>query len=59
MKLKLVTKYIFSAMSLTTVYIKMISGHRKCANPRWLPKWLPNAIYGYNSMADRVVQLLA
>ena len=46
---KLVAKYMFLCMSYPTVYIKMASGHPKCSNPRWLPKWPPNAINAHNS----------
>ena len=46
---KLVAKYMFWSMGYPTGYIKMASGHPKCSNPRWLPKWLPNTINGHNS----------
>mgnify|MGYP001567490185 CR=1 FL=1 len=41
--MKLVAKYMFSGTIYPTVYIKMTSGHPKSENPRWLPKWPPNA----------------
>ena len=58
---KLVAKYMFWGMSYPTVYIKMASGHPKCSNPRWLPKWPPNTINVHNSgpRADSLFKLVA
>ena len=52
---------MFLGVIYPTVYTKMTSCHPKCANPRWLPKWPPNAISHHNSgsRADRVVRAMA
>ena len=41
--IKLVAKYMFLGTIYPTVFIKITSGHLKCENRRWLPKWLANA----------------